>query len=293
MYHIRFLLYIFLKRSKRLKDLTVIIPVYNNMNIINNLIQKISFLSQYYNQIIIIDDCSTDSTYLELHECININNLRNVELIKNDNNKGPSFSRNLGIKKSTSEYIAFLDSDDDWHPQKIEIQIKMMKKYDVLICGSVHKVISESELKYEKLIDYGSSKNIIISYVSWPKILFISPFATPSVVIHKSIKNYLFDENIRYSEDYNLWKRITYKNKAIKIQLPLTYTFKHDYISQGDSLSSNLKKMQMGVEQSFQKLLESDEISFVDKGLVVVALIFSKIKYIRRVFRNLIKRRIS
>ena len=164
-----------------------------------------------------------------------------------------------------------------------------MKKFDFKISGTQHKVIKCEELNNEQSTDYQMLENIPFSIVKWPKILFVSPFATPSVVIHKSLKKYLFDETIRYSEDYNLWKRITYKHKAIKIELPLTYTFKHDYISESNSLSSNLKKMQLGVEQSFKKLIISKEIALSDKLFLVSGLYFSKIKYLRRLLMRKIK----
>lgn len=273
-----------------MKNLSVIIPVYNNENILDNIQNKISYLSNYFIQIIIVDDCSLDNTFLELNNFIKRNNLTNIEIYRNNQNMGPSYSRNVGLKKATGEYIAFLDSDDDWHPQKINIQVKMMEKFDVKISGTQHKVISFKELRDEKSIDYQNIEIVHFSIVKWPKILFVSPFATPSVVIHNSLKEYLFDETIRYSEDYNLWKRITYKHRAIKIQLPLTYTFKHDYISEVNSLSSNLKRMQLGVDKSFKKLINSKEIAFVDKLFLLCGLYFSKVKYLRRLLIRKIKK---
>ena len=273
-----------------MKNLTVIIPIYNNENILENLQNKILFLSKNYIQIIIIDDFSQDKTYSELNNFVKRNNLINVEIYKNSKNMGPSYSRNIGLKKATADYIAFLDSDDDWHPQKINIQIKMMKKFDSKISGTQHKVIRLEELHDEQSIDYQNIETAPYSIIKWPKILFVSPYATPSVIIHKSLKEYLFDETIRYSEDYNLWKRITYKYKAIKILLPLTYTFKHDYISETNSLSSNLRKMQLGVEKSFRQLIISKEITFLDKLFLFCGLYFSKVKYLRRLLIRKIKR---
>ena len=186
-----------------MKSLTIIIPVYNNIDILESIKNKILFLSNNYTQTIIIDDCSRDNTYVELYNFIKNNNLLNIEIYRNNQNMGPSYSRNIGIEKALGEYIAFLDSDDDWHLQKIEIQIELMKKFDFKISGTQHKVIKCEELNNEQSTDYQMLENIPFSIVKWPKILFVSPFATPSVVIHKSLKKYLFDETIRYSEDYN------------------------------------------------------------------------------------------
>ena len=73
--------------------------------------------------------------------------------------------------------------------------------------------------------------------------------------------------------------------------LPLTYTFKHDYISKDISLSSNLVKMQRGVNQSFFDLLYANEIRFLDKLWIVLAILFSQIKYLRRVAKYMKSRK--
>lgn len=269
-----------------MKNVTVIIPVYNNFSILPYLKCCISNLDSQCKQVIIIDDCSEDLSYIELFTFIKESGLSNTEIFKNEINKGVSFSRNRGLKNAKGEYIAFLDSDDDWHPQKIDIQVNMMRKLDVKICGTSHKSLDRYDLALEKSYDYKKIDFLPFSYVKWPKILFFSPFSTPSVIIHHSLKNYFFDEDLRRAEDYNLWKIITYKHKAIKILLPLTYTFKHDYISSGDSLSSDLKKMQLGVEESFKKMLNMNDFSFFSKLLIYIALYFSKIKYVRRILKS-------
>ncbi|WP_164970267.1 glycosyltransferase family 2 protein [Halarcobacter ebronensis] len=264
--------------------ISVVIPVYNNIDIIDELKQRLLSIA-IYNEILLIDDCSTDSTYEEIIKLKEKNNLSHLKIFRNDKNRGPSFSRNKGIKNAIGEYIAFLDSDDDWHPQKLELQIALMEQTGTKICGTMHKVIDKDSLEDEKNIKYSIEKIKYIS-IKWPKILFKTPFATPSVIIHKSIKDFLFDESMKYAEDYNLWKRVTYFNPGIKILEPLTYTFKHDYLSNNSSLSSNLKKMQEGVEESFLKLLKDKKILLKDKFLIVFALIFSKLKYIRRVIKS-------
>jgi glycosyltransferase involved in cell wall biosynthesis len=262
---------------------SVVLPVYNNSNIMNELQEKIKNLNSFY-EVIIIDDCSTDNTYETLCILKERESLQNVTLLKNESNRGPSYSRNIGLEKSTGDYIAFLDSDDDWHPQKIEIQIEMMQRTKSKICGTVHKNITQTELDNSKQIQY-SMQDINYSIISWPKILFKTPFATPSVVIDKCLKHYRFDETMKYAEDYNLWKKITYEYRAIKILLPLTYTFKHDYISQNSCLSGNLRMMQQGVNKSFISILQYEKVIRFYKPLILIALVFSQIKYIIRLVK--------
>lgn len=270
-------------------NVSIVIPTFNSSRYLDRLFLLLDkYLNNDANEVIFIDDFSSDDTVKTiLHKQEKYDNLK---LYINDKNMGPSYSRNIGIKKSTKEYIAFLDSDDCWHPLKLEIQIKFMKDKNIKICGTDHITIEEEDFyninKEEKnILKYEVPYRII----SWPRILFISPFATPSVVIHSSLKSFLFDEKIRYSEDYNLWKRITYKYKAAKIKLPLTYTFKHDYVSSENSLSSNLLKMQMGINTSFISLINSKKINIGSKLLIVIAFIFSQLKFLRRYINKFIK----
>lgn len=270
-------------------DVSVIMPIYNNIMIIEELKLKVLNLAKYCKQVILIDDCSIDATYDILYNFIKQIEISNIELYRNGKNMGPSYSRNIGIKKSTGEYMAFLDSDDDWHPQKLEIQIRSMKKYNVKISGTIHQVIDKKMLKANQDKKILNLDNIPIKRIKWPGILFVSPFATPSVVLHNSLKNYLFNEKMRYSEDYNLWQRITYDNPGIKILLPLTYTFKHDYISSDKNcLSINLKNMQRGVEFGYKNLLKSSNIKITSKIMLILAYAFSKLKYLRRIILNML-----
>ena len=149
----------------------------------------------------------------------------------------------------------------------------MMQRTRSKICGTVHKNITQTELDNNKQIQY-SMQDIPYTIISWPKILFKTPFATPSVVIDKCLKHYRFDEAMKYAEDYNLWKKITYEYQAIKILLPLTYTFKHDYISQNSCLSGNLKMMQQGVNKSFISILQYEKVLWFYKQFILIALVF-------------------
>jgi len=266
---------------------SIIIPCYNSAITIQRALESV--INQTYTdfEIIIVDDGSTDNTKDVIAAFFKDLSLKYTYIYQQ--NSGPSVARNRGIKNASGEYIAFLDSDDDWHPQKIMLQIALMKELNIKISGTNHKIISQKDLEIEKAIDYQNRQSMPYAKIFWPRILFKSPFATPSVVIHKSLKHYLFDENMKYSEDYNLWKRITYQYKAIKILLPLTYTFKHDYLSDNNSLSTNLKLMQQGVENSFVSLLKNIDIAIYDKFLIIVALLFSKFKYLRRILQSYMK----
>jgi glycosyltransferase involved in cell wall biosynthesis len=103
---------------------SVVIPTYNREKTMSYCLKSV--LNQTYpiHEIIIVDDGSTDNTV----EIIKSFNDKRIKLIKLPSNKGAQAARNIGIKAATGDYIAFLDSDDIWLPEKIEIQIKEIVK---------------------------------------------------------------------------------------------------------------------------------------------------------------------
>ena len=115
--------------------ISIIIPTYNRANLITRSIN--SALNQTYNniEVLIIDDGSTDNTKYEIDK-IKDSRIRYIRLRKN---KGASFARNIGIKKSFGQYITFQDSDDLYHNDKLEKQINnlIINKSDLDFCKIV------------------------------------------------------------------------------------------------------------------------------------------------------------
>lgn len=110
--------------KKKIKDLvSIIMPSYNTGSFIEKSIQSV--LNQTYSnwELIIVDDCSTDNT-LEILEKINDDR---IIILKNAKNSGAAVSRNKALRKAKGQWVAFLDSDDLWHPEKLEKQIAFMK----------------------------------------------------------------------------------------------------------------------------------------------------------------------
>ena len=103
---------------------SVIIPTFNRFNLISRAIDSV--LSQTIKpfEIIVVDDGSSDNTSTFIK-----NNYKSVKLIK-QKNLGVSKARNVGIKNSSGDWIALLDSDDEWKKNKLEVQIKSLSEYD-------------------------------------------------------------------------------------------------------------------------------------------------------------------
>jgi len=102
---------------------SVIIPTYNRAHLVGQSIE--SALNQTHKdlEVLIVDDASTDQTYEAVKPYLE---RQEVRYLRHEQNKGHQAARNTGIKNSSGEYVAFLDSDDTWIPQKIELQLSAM-----------------------------------------------------------------------------------------------------------------------------------------------------------------------
>jgi len=133
---------------------SVIITTYNRGHILINAIESVRTQSYKNIEIIVVDDCSNDTSYDIFNKYISVNNFNNIIYLKNKNNMGANYSRNRGINASKGEYISFLDDDDEYYPTKIEEQLELINKNNnvIVYCGSKiynkGKLIKQSRLKY-------------------------------------------------------------------------------------------------------------------------------------------------
>ncbi len=121
---------------------SVITPCYNSSRFISQAIESV--LAQTYKnfEMIIVDDCSTDDSVGVVEEYLGKD--CRIKLIKLEKNGGPAIARNIAIEAAKGGYIAFLDSDDIWLPEKLEKQIKFMKECDVILSYSSYYLINEN-----------------------------------------------------------------------------------------------------------------------------------------------------
>lgn len=182
-------------------SISVVIPTYNREK---DLIVAIkSVLNQTYpvSEIVVCDDGSTDKSkdlVLELNE-------PRVKWIDCGRNGRPAIPRNIGISNSSSEWIAFLDSDDEWFQNKIENQLKLA---ETLNC----KAVCSNAIRIAKGLEntnYLSFSNPIISFKDLVKTNFV---ICSSMLVHRSLFSDIkgFPEPIEFKaiEDYALWLKI-------------------------------------------------------------------------------------
>ena len=135
--------------------------------------------------------------------------MHHIRLIKLNENKGVSFARNTGIKAASGEYIAFLDSDDLFLPEKLEYQINYMKENNLLISHT-----DEFWYRKDRWINQGKSNKRYGGYI-FDKILDKCRISPSSLIVHKSVFDEAgyFNEDLRVCEDYEISLRFALKYK--------------------------------------------------------------------------------
>lgn len=249
--------------------ISIVIPVYNSKKTIAKCVESVLLQTFQFYELILINDGSLDESYVILKEIQKNNPGYNIKVI-NQSNSGPSSARNNGISNSKGNWIAFLDSDDEWHKNKLKKQVEILKTYrDCSIIGC-------DSLKKHYFKDIGSYE-----FASFDSFLFRNQFVTSSVIVKRDIiLNHMFDESMKYAEDYKLWLNILKNNKGIVLHEKLINYGKIDESVNKDSLSSNLYKMEKGELSLFKDLYQN---KFLSLPKLVLICLFSIIKFFRRV----------
>jgi len=189
---------------------TIITPSYNSRDYIIETIDSVLNQSYENYEMLIIDDCSNDGSYEMVREYIKKDS--RIKVYSLEHNSGcPAVPRNFALNMAQGEYVAFLDSDDIWHKDKLKIQIEYMMQNNCFFSASHIKIFhNKNEIKkaIHKIIDFncvGSEK------ITHSKLMFKNIIPNSSVIIKKTLIDDLqFNVDLRYKaiEDYHMWLRI-------------------------------------------------------------------------------------
>ncbi len=237
-------------------NISVVIPTYNRYEVLKRAINSVLAQTYVAKEIIVIDDGSNDET-LKIKE-----EFPNIKYFYQDNS-GVSSARNLGITKSTCEWIAFLDSDDIWSTDKLNSHVEFHKHNKNILMSYTD----------ERWVRNGVEVNIPKKYKKYGGHIFknclshciIAPSAT---LIHKNLldKVGLFDEKLEVCEDYDLWLRVAIEHEIGFIDKK--YITKHG--GDNDQLSMKFWGMDRYRVRSLEKLLKHNNSK---KELIVECLI--------------------
>lgn len=177
-------------------SVSIIMPAYNSSSYISDSIDSV--LSQTYAdwELIIIDDCSTDDTALLAGKYTD----ERIILLKNDVNVGGAESRNIGISRANGRYIAFLDSDDMWSHDKLEIQIEFMRAHNYGFTYTAYTTVGED--------------GVIGSAISVPSIVRLKDIYKHNWIgcltaIYDTLPfGKVYMPNVRKRQDFALWIKL-------------------------------------------------------------------------------------
>ena len=209
----------------------VIMPNYNKGNFLEESINSV-VNQQYKNwNLIIIDNYSNDNSRKILSKIKNKSS--NIKIVFLNKNKGAAFSRNLGLRLAKSKYIAFIDSDDYWTPDKLTNQISFMEKFNHIFTYTDYTPFF---LKNNKK----TFKNKVITpnTLSYNQFINNTSISTSTMIIKRSFISTIKFPKVDTFEDYPFKCRILMKGcEAIKLQINSTF-----YCISKNSLSSNKLK---------------------------------------------------
>lgn len=257
--------------------ISVIIPVYNAEKSIEK--SLISIKNQTWEgvfEIILVNDGSSDRSKTIIENYQQNHQDQNIILI-NQENRGVSKARNAAMKIAQGDYIALLDSDDEWLPEKTEKQMKFLENQNIDFITSLW-----------------NNQNITFPYKLHPpnklvkitlkKLLFKITGQTSTAIFKRKIfeNTGFFDENQNYSEDANYWMRISEKNQMYLLPEKLVIAGNGKKSFGFSGLSANLKEMEKGIQKNIWEMYQTKRINFPE---YLFYFVISKLKFAIRPLR--------
>ena len=198
------------------KLVSVVIPTHNRVELLPRAIESV--LKQTYAdlEIIVVSDGSTDNTEEVVKKYTDSDS--RVKYIGYSPARGGNVARNIGIEASQGEYVAFLDDDDEWLPEKLDRQIDLLEK-DVnvgLVYTGVRIIYVNENIEYNSMSkERGDLKKTIL--------IDNCVGTTSTVVLRKSIlkKSGMFDDKLKALQDFDLWIRIAQHSKVDVVSEPM------------------------------------------------------------------------
>lgn len=256
-----------------MRQYSVVIPAYNCEDTIIDAIQSVENQTRYdlVKEIMIVNDGSKDKTEPTVNEYMRTHPNHKVILV-NKENGGAASARNMGIKKASCDYIALLDSDDEWLPNKLEIQNEIMDNHPEIKALGTNR--SGENIHYGTQVEDQLYKLSCFQYCvkTWP--------CTPSIVFdRRCFKQSAFDASFTHAEEGLFFLYLAHEVGLYYVSLELVYCGRGKESYGVSGLSGNLKKMHQGVLLMQKEAYKKGYIGFFQYVFVHV---LERVKYVRR-----------
>jgi glycosyltransferase involved in cell wall biosynthesis len=234
---------------------SIIIPTYNRANDLDRCLKSLQNQTYKNFEVLVCDDGSTDNT----EEIVaKYNSILTIKYIKDDNFGGPASPRNNGISEAKGDWICFLDSDDWWYPNKLEVSLPYLEDYDLIYHDlDIYTNVQKSNgVAKGRILNGNIAKDLIING---------NGIVNSSVLIRKNIVDLVGkiteDKNLIAVEDYDYWIRVAKVTNRLK------------YINQslggywvGENISYSVKQIDRAkflLDKYFQDLSISEQKSAI------------------------------
>ena len=254
--------------------ISVVIPTYNRIALVERAIDSVLRQSIKPFDIIVVDDGSDDGTSEMIQK-----KYRSINLVQQQNS-GVSAARNNGIKHAKGDWIALLDSDDEWTEKKLENQAnRLIKNPDYHFCHT-----NEIWIRNGVRVNQKKRHQKYGGYI-FDKCLDICRISPSSTLFKKNILEHVgwFDTQLPVCEDYDLWLRITADYKILFVDEPLIIK----YGGHTDQLSQSVEGIELFRIKSLENLLANTELSPQKRNLAITMII----KKLNIYLNGLIKRK--
>jgi len=231
----------------RAGEVSVVVPTFDRASVLPRALDSVIEQTRLPAEVIVVDDGSTDAT-AELVE----SRFPGVRLLRQEN-LGVSAARNRGIEASTGEWIALLDSDDEWQPRKLERQVAALgDQPDMRVCHT-----DEIWIRHGRRVN---PRHIHAKHGGWifEHCLPLCAMSPSSILIHRSVFEAvgIFDEDLPACEDYDLWLRICSRYPVLYLGEPLVVK----YGGHEDQLSRQVWGLDRFRIRALEKVLEAGHL---------------------------------
>lgn len=244
-------------------EISVVIPTYNRAQLVSRAVKSALEQSLRPCEVIVVDDGSTDQTVSNL-----VRAFAGIKLVQQEHS-GVSAARNAGIGQACGEWIAFLDSDDEWKTGKLEQQAKAIDKErkkgrEFLVCHT-DEIWIRNGTRVNPMDKHAKPQGWI--FESCLPRCCVSP---SSVVLHRNLftRFGVFDETLPACEDYDLWLRIFSRLPVLLVPERLVVK----YGGHADQLSRQYWGMDRFRVQALEKILQTGKLEVLQQQQVIHAL---------------------
>jgi glycosyltransferase involved in cell wall biosynthesis len=260
---------------------SIVIPTFNRAGMIHRAIESVKLQTFNDWELIVVDDASTDITEEIIRTYVRDD--KRIRYIKHEKNQGGSAARNSGIEKSKGSYIALLDDDDRWYPEKLRLQVDVSKNYPE--AGFIYSGFCYVDYETDQII-----KSVIPRYQGNVSSIILKSniIGSPTPLIRNECfqRAGLFDEQLTSYQDWDMWIRISLYYSFAYVKECLAEVTMHGRQISND-LSSKIDSRKKLFDKYFNFIKENSSIlSYHYKRLAVLhAINHSPIQAIRYLIR--------